>query len=106
MIITIRKTGSPTGAEEMLGKVDAARLEAEVRHLLALHLETLADLTSSHEPSEAEGVRYEVEVQGPGHVSNILIVEAPGDPEHPVVRALADLMQTLGLPPPVPTAVL
>ena len=106
MIITIRKMAGSAGAEELLGKVDAARLEAGVRHLLAIQLETLADLTSSHEPSETEGVRYEVEVLGPGHGSNTLIVEAPGDPEHPVVRALADLMQTLGLPPPVLTAAL
>lgn len=97
MIITIRKTGGPPGTDEVLGSLDAAGLDADTRHRLSLQLEALADLTSSHEPSAREGVRYEVETQGPGPVSTFLILEDTGDPGHPTLQALGALMRTLGL---------
>ncbi len=104
MIITIRRTGGPAGTGGELGRVDAGRMEAEVRHRLSLQLEELADLTSSHEPSAAEGLRYEVEALGPGPTATFLLVEDTGDPEHPAVRALAALMRTLGLDLPAPVS--
>ena len=97
MILTIRKTGGPAGTDEVLGPVDATRMDADTRHRLSLQLEALADLTSSHEPSAREGIRYEVEAQGPGSGSAFLVVEDTGDPGHPTVQALGALMRTLGL---------
>ncbi len=105
MLITIRTTGGTPGTDAVLGPIDAARMEAELRHRLSAQLEALADLTSSHEPSAAEGIRYEVEVRGPGAAANVLLVEDTGDPEHPTARALAALMGTLGLAPPQPSPV-
>ena len=104
MILTIRKTGGPAGTDEVLGPVDATRMDAETRHRLALQLEALADLTTSHEPSAKEGLRYEVEALGPGHASTFLVVEDTGDPGHPAVQALGALMRTLGLDLPAPVA--
>ncbi len=101
MIITIRTTGGPVGTDEVLGRIDTGQLELGTRQRLATQLEALADLASSHEPSAAEGIRYEVEVQGPGHSSNFLVVEETADPEHPLARALAALLQTLDIPPKV-----
>lgn len=97
MRITIRRTGGPAGTDEELGCLDAGQMTLEARHRLSLQLEALADLTSSHEPSAKEGVRYEVEVQGPGPGSTYLLVEDTGDPGHPAVQALAAVMHTLGL---------
>jgi len=105
MLITIRKTGGPAGTDGELGCIDAGRMELETRHRLSLQLEALADLTSSHEPSAKEGIRYEVEAQGPGHASTFLLVEDTGDPGHPALQALAALMRTLGLEVPAATPV-
>ena len=105
MILTIRKTGGPAGTDEVLGTLDASRLAAEDRHRLSLQLEALADLTSSHEPSAKEGIRYEVEALGPGPTSTCLFVEDTGDPGHPAVQALGTLMRTLGLELPAPSPV-
>ncbi|HEX9082670.1 MAG TPA: hypothetical protein VF768_10345, partial [Holophagaceae bacterium] len=99
------KTGGTPETEELLGRVDTSRLEPERRHDLAAQMETLADLISSHEPSAAEGVRYEVEALGPGPTSTFLLVEDPRDPDHPVARALADLLRMLDVRPSVPTSV-
>lgn len=97
MILTIRKTGGPAGTDEVLGSLDATRLDADTRHRLSVQLEALADLTSSHEPSAREGTRYEVETLGPGSASTFLLVEDTGDPGHPTIQALGALMRTLGL---------
>ena len=97
MILTIRKTGGPAGTDEVLGPIDATPIDAETRHRLSVQLEALADLTSSHEPSAKEGIRYEVEALGPGPTSTCLFVEDTGDPGHPAVQALGALMRTLGL---------
>jgi len=48
MILTIRKTGGSTGTEEVLGTVDAMRLDEKSRRTLVLQLENLTDLTSGH----------------------------------------------------------
>lgn len=105
MIITIRRIGEPGGPDEVLGVLDATRMDAEARHRLSVQLEALADLTSSHEPSAREGVRYEVEAQGPGPGATCLLVEDTGDPGHPATQALAALMRTLGLELPAATPV-
>jgi hypothetical protein len=105
MIVTIRRTGGPAGTDETLGRVDDLHLDAGTRTLLALQLEALADLTSSHEPSAADGLRYEVEVQGPGRTTTFLAVEETGDPELPALQALFTFMRTLGLDPSIPSAV-
>jgi hypothetical protein len=97
MILTIRKTGGPAGTDEVLGPIDATRMDPETRHRISVQLEALADLTSSHEPSAREGARYEVEAQGPGSGPTFLIVEDTGDPGHPAVQALGTLLRTLGL---------
>jgi len=99
MILTIRRTGGPGGIEELLGTVDATRLDAESHKILALQLEDLTDLTSSHEPIDADCYRYEIEVQGPGKARNLLAVDDEGDPDHPAFKALTALLRTLGLPP-------
>ena len=100
MILTIRRTGGFAGVEELLGTVDAARLDAEARRRLDRQLEDLSDLTNAYEPSSADTFRYEVEVAGPGRTRNLVSVEDEGDPEHPAFKALVALMRTLGLPPP------
>lgn len=100
MILTIHKTGGSPGIDETLGTVDEALLDAESRHLLAHQLEDLTDLTSGHEPPDADCFRYEVEVQGPGRARNLVAVDDEGDPEQPAFKALGALMRTLGLPAP------
>ncbi len=105
MIITIRKTGGPPGTDEVLGCVDAGHWDAAARHRLSAQLEALGDLISSHEPSAAEGVRYEVEALGPGPSVTFLLVEDTGDPGHPALQALGALMRTLGMAAPSPSPV-
>lgn len=100
MILTIRRSGGFAGLEELLGTVDAARLDPAARQKVSAQLENLADLTSGHEPIGADGYRYEVDIQGPGQAHQLLALDDEGDPEHPAFRALRALMRTLGLPPP------
>ena len=72
----------------------------KVQKINTVYSQAMTDLTSGHEPPDADCFRYEVEVQGPGRARNLVAVDDEGDPEQPAFKALGALMRTLGLPAP------
>lgn len=100
MILTFRRTGGFAGLDEALGTVDTSGLGGEGQSAFAAQLRDLTRLTAAPASPGADRFRYEVDIQEQGQPPRTLVIVDEGDPEIPGLRALAALMQTVGLPPP------
>ncbi len=98
MILTVRRTGGFAGIQESLGTMDTAFLGGEAQQCLVARLTELEQLASQATLPGADQFRYEVDIRENAKPLRTLVILDEGDPARPAQRALAALMETLGLP--------